>query len=34
MNWSKFISIAIKYIENNLTNDITIENIANCMIKN
>lgn len=29
MNWSESISRAIEYIENNLTNDITIENIAN-----
>ncbi|MBP3708140.1 MAG: AraC family transcriptional regulator [Clostridia bacterium] len=29
MNWSESISRAIEYIENNLTNDITIEDIAN-----
>lgn len=29
MNWSEVISRAIEYIENNLTNDITIEDIAN-----
>ena len=29
MNWSESISRAIEYIENNLTNEITLENIAN-----
>lgn len=29
MNWSESVSKAIEYIENNLTNDITIEDIAN-----
>lgn len=29
MNWSESISRAIEYIENNLTNDITIEDISN-----
>lgn len=29
MNWSESISSAIEYIENNLTNDISIEGIAN-----
>ncbi len=29
MNWSQSISRAIEYIENNLTNDISIEDIAN-----
>lgn len=29
MNWSEAISKAIEYIENNLTNDITIEDISN-----
>lgn len=29
MNWSEVISRAIDYIENNLTNDITIEDISN-----
>lgn len=29
MNWSEAISRAIEYIENNLTNDITIEDISN-----
>ena len=29
MNWCESISTAIEYIENNLTNDITIEDISN-----
>ena len=29
MNWSESISRAIEYIENNLTNDITTQDIAN-----
>jgi len=29
MNWCESISRAIEYIENNLTNDITIEDISN-----
>ena len=29
MNWSESISRAIEYIEKNLTNDITIEDISN-----
>lgn len=29
MNWSEAISRAIEYIENNLANDITIEDISN-----
>lgn len=29
VNWSESISRAIEYIENNLTNDITIEDISN-----
>ena len=29
MNWSESISRAVEYIENNLTNDISIEDIAN-----
>ena len=29
MNWSESIVKAIEYIENNLTNDITVEDIAN-----
>jgi len=31
MNWNESISRAIEYIENNLTNGISIENIANCL---
>lgn len=29
MNWGESISRVIEYIENNLSNDITIEDIAN-----
>lgn len=29
MNWSESISRAIEYIESNLTNDITTQDIAN-----
>lgn len=29
MNWSESISRAIEYIENNLTNGITMEDISN-----
>lgn len=31
MNWSESISRAVEYIESNLTNDISMEDIANCL---
>ena len=32
MNWSESIKVAIDYIENNLTNDITINDISKKVI--